>query len=78
MLAIQPGDEQPEMPSILPPECQAETKIRPHKNYHREGLSQTGTAGLIAGKGSEHRHQQSEWFAGPPATGQLPLQYSLQ
>ena len=78
MLAIQPSGGQPEMPSIQLPECQAKTKIRPHKNYHREGLSQTGAAGLIKGTGSEHRHQQSEWFAGPPATGQLPLQYSLQ
>ena len=78
MLAIQQGDAQPEMPSIQPPECQAETKIRPQKNYHREGLSQTGTAALISGTGSENRHQQSEWFAGLPATGQLPLQYSLQ
>ena len=75
MLAIQPNDGQPEMPSIQPPECQAETKVRPHKNYHREELSQTGAAGLITGTSSEHRHQQSEWFAGP-ATGQLPLQYS--
>ena len=78
MLAIQPGDGQPEMLSIQPPEYQAETKTRPHKNYHREGLSQTGTAALITSTGSEHRHQQSEWFAGPSATGQLPLQYSLQ
>ena len=78
MLAIQLDGGQPEMPSIQPPKCQAETKIRPHKNYHREGLPQTGTAALITGTGSEHRHQQSEWFAGPLATGQLPLQYSLQ
>ena len=78
MLAIQPDGGQPEMPSIQPPECQAETKIRPHKNYHREGLSQTGPAALITGTDSERRRQQSEWFAGPPATVQLLLQYSLQ